>query len=62
MEGRPGSWWRRGAATPTCEADIKAATQATIRNLPMDAAAGAGAPCVKCGRPSVADAWFAKAY
>jgi prolyl-tRNA synthetase len=61
LEGRPGfvvaPWCGDGA----CEAEIKAATQATIRSLPMDAAPG-GEPCVKCGRPSVSDAWFAKAY
>ena len=34
----PASSCRPGAATRRCEADIKAATQATIRNLPMDAA------------------------
>ena len=64
MEGRPGFVVAPWCGDAVCEADVKAATQATIRNLPMDAAAssGSGAPCVKCGRPSVADAWFAKAY
>jgi len=61
MEGRPGFVVAPWCGDAVCEADIKAATQATIRNLPIDAATG-GAPCVKCGRPSVADAWFAKAY
>jgi prolyl-tRNA synthetase len=61
MEGRPGFVVAPWCGDAVCEADIKAATQATIRNLPIDAAPG-GAPCVKCGRPSVADAWFAKAY
>jgi prolyl-tRNA synthetase len=61
MEGRPGFVVSPWCGDAVCEADIKAATQATIRNLPVDAAPG-GAPCVKCGRPSVADAWFAKAY
>ncbi len=62
MEGRPGFVIAPWCGDAVCEADVKAATQATIRNLPMDAAPAAGAPCVKCGRPSVADAWFAKAY
>jgi len=62
MEGRPGFVVAPWCGDAACEADVKAATQATIRNLPMDGAAGSGAPCVKCGRPSVADAWFAKAY
>jgi prolyl-tRNA synthetase len=61
MEGRPGFVIAPWCGDAVCEADIKAATQATIRNLPVDGAAG-GTPCVKCGRPSVADAWFAKAY
>ena len=62
MEGRPGFVVSPWCGDAVCEADIKAATQATIRNLPMDADVSSGAPCVKCGRPSVADAWFAKAY
>ena len=63
-----------GAAAPTCEAEIKAETQATLRNIPFDTrvaegraeAPGAGAAatgtCIKCGRPSSGEAWFAKAY
>jgi len=61
LEGRPGfviSGWCGDAA---CEAAIKADTQATIRNLPFDAPKPTGA-CVKCGRPAVATAYFAKAY
>ena len=61
LEGRPGFVVSPWCGDEACEAEIKAATQATIRNLPLDAAPS-GAPCVKCGRPSVADAWFAKAY
>jgi prolyl-tRNA synthetase len=61
MEGRPGFVVSPWCGDDACEADIKAATQATIRNLPLDGSPS-GAPCVKCGRPSVADAWFAKAY
>jgi prolyl-tRNA synthetase len=61
MEGRPGfviAPWCRSA---DCEAQIKADTQATIRNMPLDAAAPQG-PCVRCDRPAGAEAWFAKAY
>jgi prolyl-tRNA synthetase len=61
LEGRPGfvvSGWCGDAA---CEAQIKADTQATIRNLPFDAPKPS-APCLKCGRPAVATAYFAKAY
>jgi prolyl-tRNA synthetase len=61
MEGRPGFVVSPWCGTEACEADIKAATQATIRNLPLDAEP-ADAPCIKCGQPSVADAWFAKSY
>jgi prolyl-tRNA synthetase len=61
MDGRPGFVVSPWCGDASCEADIKAATQATLRNLPLDAAQGS-APCVKCGRPSIADAWFAKAY
>jgi prolyl-tRNA synthetase len=61
MEGRPGFVVAPWCGTVECEAEIKASTQATLRNLPLDAAPS-GAPCVKCGQPSIADAWFAKAY
>ena len=52
------AWWCGDA---TCEAEVKAETQATIRCLPFDHPEGSGA-CVHCGRP--ADTWaiFAKAY
>jgi prolyl-tRNA synthetase len=61
MEGRPGFVIAPWCGAESCETDIKTATQATIRNLPMDVAATPGV-CVKCGQPSVADAWFAKSY
>ena len=61
LEGRPGFVVSPWCGSEACEAEIKDATQATIRSLPLDAEAS-GAPCVKCGRPSVADAWFTKAY
>ena len=62
MEGRPGfviSPWCGDAA---CETQIKADTQATIRNMPLDGKAPEGKGCVRCGAPAVAEAWFAKAY
>ena len=43
------------------EAQIKAETQATIRNMPIAGTPPAGA-CVRCGRPAITSAWFAKAY
>ena len=61
MEGRPGfviSPWCESAA---CEAEVKAETQATIRNMPLDQPAPTE-PCIKCGKPAQVYAWFAKAY
>jgi prolyl-tRNA synthetase len=61
MEGRPGfviAGWCGGA---DCEAEIKTDTQATLRNIPFGSEGIAGV-CVKCGKPSVGEAWFAKAY
>jgi prolyl-tRNA synthetase len=50
--------WCRDAA---CEAAIKEETKATVRVIPMQGAATPGA-CVRCGRPSPRDAYFAQAY
>jgi prolyl-tRNA synthetase len=61
MDGRPGFVIAPWCGSAECEAQIKAETQATIRNMPIDAPAPP-APCVRCGQPAVADAWFAKAY
>ncbi|HEX9412653.1 MAG TPA: His/Gly/Thr/Pro-type tRNA ligase C-terminal domain-containing protein, partial [Ktedonobacterales bacterium] len=52
------AWWCGDA---TCEAEIKAETQATIRCLPLDQPGGAGV-CVHCGRPAQRWAVFGKAY
>ena len=62
MAGRPGfviAPWCEDAA---CEAEIKAETQATIRNIPEGYDEAPGKPCIKCGKPSKVSAWFAKAY
>jgi prolyl-tRNA synthetase len=62
MEGRPGfvvSPWCGDAA---CEASIKAETQATIRNLPFAETAPPQGGCIRCDKPAVVYAWFAKAY
>jgi prolyl-tRNA synthetase len=61
MEGRPGFVIAGWCGSEDCEAQIKAETQATLRNIPLSGANTAGT-CVKCGRPSPAEAWFAKAY
>ena len=61
MDGRPGFVVAPWCESGQCEADIKAETQATIRNIPF----GQGtpdSPCIKCGRPATVFAWFAKAY
>jgi prolyl-tRNA synthetase len=62
LEGRPGFVVSPWCGDEACEAQIKADTQATVRNLPFDAPKPAGRNCIKCGRPAVATAYFAKAY
>ena len=62
MAGRPGFVIASWCGSAQCEADIKTETQATIRNMPLDASAPEGKGCVRCGNPAVAEAWFAKAY
>ena len=61
MEGRPGFVVAPWCGSETCEAAIKADTQATIRNLPFDRPIPAG-HCLKCDNPAAAEAVFAKAY
>jgi prolyl-tRNA synthetase len=60
MEGRPGFVVAKWCGRDDCEAEIKAETQATIRNLPFEQVPGG--VCVHCGRPAVTDARFAKSY
>jgi prolyl-tRNA synthetase len=62
MEGRPGFVIAPWCGSAECEAQIKAETQATIRNIPFISAKPEGKACLKCGRPATANAWFAKAY
>jgi prolyl-tRNA synthetase len=61
MEGRPGFVVAGWCGSAECEAQIKADTQATLRNIPFYGGQAAGA-CIRCGAPSHGDAWFAKAY
>jgi prolyl-tRNA synthetase len=61
MEGRPGFVVAPWCGSADCEAQIKAETQATIRNMPLDSKPATGR-CIKCDRPAQAEAWFAKAY
>jgi prolyl-tRNA synthetase len=54
------AWWCGDA---TCETQVKADTQATIRNLPIEhPEMPAGAVCVHCGKPAKDWAIFARAY
>src|SRR5688500_447847 len=66
MEGRPGFVIAAWCGSADCEAQIKAETQATLRNIPFSPPPGTAGPaasgCVKCGSPSQGEAWFAKAY
>jgi prolyl-tRNA synthetase len=62
MEGRPGFVISPWCGDARCEADIKAETQATIRNIPKGYDQAPGTPCIKCGKPATVSAWFAKAY
>ncbi len=61
MDGRPGFVIAPWCGSAACEAQIKADTQATIRNIPLDGATPTGS-CVRGDGPAVDEAWFAKAY
>jgi prolyl-tRNA synthetase len=61
MEGRPGYVIAPWCGSSECEATIKADTQATIRNVPLDSPAAEGR-CLRCDADAVALVWFAKAY
>jgi len=61
MEGRPGFVIAGWCGSVDCEAQIKAETQATLRNIPFGSEK-ASTLCVKCGRPASSEPWFAKAY
>ena len=61
LEGRPGFVIAPWCGRDECETKIKAETQATIRNIPLEARPASG-PCVQCGRDGETDAYFAKAY
>jgi prolyl-tRNA synthetase len=61
MDGRPGFVIAPWCGQAQCEAQIKAETQATIRNMPLNGTAPSGR-CVRCDNPAKTEAWFAKAY
>jgi prolyl-tRNA synthetase len=62
MDGRPGFVISPWCGSAKCEADIKAETQATIRNIPFTTKPAAGKKCLKCDAAATTYAWFAKAY
>jgi prolyl-tRNA synthetase len=64
MDGKGGFVYAGWCGRPECEAEIKEETKATIRVLPDEEFRSAEAPatCLKCGRPAVAEAVWAKAY
>jgi prolyl-tRNA synthetase len=62
MDGRPGFVVSPWCGSAACEADIKADTQATIRNIPFTSKPVAGKKCLKCDAPASTHAWFAKSY
>ena len=62
MEGRPGFVVSPWCGSAMCEAQIKAETQATIRNIPFTGTTAAGKKCLKCEADATAHAWFAKSY
>ena len=61
MAGRPGFVIAAWCGSADCEAQIKAETQATLRNIPLGSPRIEG-KCVKCGQAAGVKAWFAKAY
>ena len=61
LEGRPGYVVAPWCGDAGCEAHIKTATQATIRNLPLEPPPASG-NCIQCGKPGQVDAYFAKSY
>jgi len=62
MDGRPGFVISPWCGSAKCEADVKAETQATIRNIPFTAKPATGKKCLKCDAPATTHAWFAKSY
>ena len=64
LENESGFVYAGFCGDAACEADIKTQTKATIRVLPDEEFRSPVAPasCVWCGRPSIAEAVWAKAY
>ena len=64
MDGEGGFVYAGWCSDVACETAIKEETKATIRVLPDEEFRSAEPPtkCLKCGRPSTAEALWAKAY
>ena len=64
MDGQGGFVYAGWCGDPACEATVKEDTKATIRVLPDEEFRSADPPqvCVRCNRPSTAEALWAKAY
>jgi prolyl-tRNA synthetase len=62
MEGRPGYVVVPWAWDSANEAQVKAETQATIRNVPFSTPVPEGKKCMFSGKPADVYAYFAKAY
>ncbi len=58
VEGFAMAWW---CGSPTCEAQVKEETGATIRCIPLEQEKGHGR-CAICGQPATERAIFARAY
>ena len=61
MGGRRGFLVAGWCGDADCEARIKAETKATVRVIPLEGEARAGS-CIRCGRPSATEVYFAQAY
>ena len=62
MDGRPGFVIAPWAHDAALEAQVKAETQATLRNVPFAAPTPEGKVCMLSGKPAQVYAYFAKAY
>ena len=60
LDGRPVFVVARWCGDADCEAQIKTDTQATIRNLPFEQVPGE--MCIRCDKPAITEARFAKSY
>ncbi|MBI3932171.1 MAG: proline--tRNA ligase [Acidobacteria bacterium] len=61
MEAKRGFLVAGWCGDAACEAKVKEETKATIRVIPTEGEAAAGA-CVRCGKPSPREVYFAQAY